>query len=182
VTNTNELLESIKQNSTQNTNGIEALFLVKQTENLTEYLTTNNFLSLVQATTPGALTRSLSDNYLLGKYVDQKLPNENNNFLIFQTSDYSLSYAAMLDWEKTMLKDLFILFNINITDLNNPIFGQPWKDLIVNNKDVRVLYGENGEGILYYVFVNKNNFIIASNIDTLKEVMERLIVKNAQPL
>ena len=106
---------------------------------------TQNFISLIQATVPGALTRSLSDKYLLGKYVTKKMPNENNNFLIFQTSDYSLSYAAMLDWEKTMLKDLFILFNINITDLNNPIFGQLWKDLIINNKDVRVLYGENGE-------------------------------------
>lgn len=180
--NVTELIELIKQKSQKNTIGVEAIFLTREANNLTESLTSNNFLFLIEATTPGALKRSLSDVYLLGRYTSQKSPDENNKFLIFQTSDYSLSYKAMLDWEKTMLRDLSVLFDININDLNNQTLGEPWKDILINNKDVRVLYGENGEGILYYVFVNKNNFIIASNIDTLKEIMERVTVKNTNPL
>ena len=56
-----------------------------------------------------------------------------------------------------MLSDLYILFNINIPESNSGLFEKEWKDIIVNNKDARVLYGESGEGILYYTFVNKNN-------------------------
>jgi len=185
VTNVNDLLSIMEQGSGVDSSLIKALFLTRKTNNISEVITSNNFLSLIGTTAPGALLRSLSDKYLLGKYSNPNAINEQDKsamFLIFQTTDYTLAYASMLDWEKTMLKDLFVLFNINIPASGNSLFEKPWKDIIINNKDARVLYGENGEGILYYVFVNKNNFVITSNIEALKEVISRLITKNPKPL
>lgn len=185
IVSTGDLMGVIKKNTQINKGGVEALFLTKNVNNISTDLTSKNFLSLIKATAPGTLIRSLSDKYLLGIFNNTKEPNENGKpamFLVFQTSDYALTYASMLDWEKTMLRDLFILFDINITDSNSSLFEQPWKDIIVNNKDARVLYGENGEGILYYLFVNKNNFVITDNIEALKEVTSRIITKNTKPL
>lgn len=185
INDVNDLMETIKKDSLVDTGLIKALFLTKKIDGLTGDLTVKNFLSLINASAPGALTRSLSNKYLLGKYFNKNILNGNNEsaiFLVFQTSDYNQAYASMLDWEKTMLKDLFTLFSINISNSNSPLFEEPWKDIIINNKDVRVLYGENGEGLLYYVFVNKNNFVITNNIEALKEVISRLIIKNTKPL
>lgn len=188
VTNTtsiSELSNIINQEQTANSGLIKALFLTKKINNAPSLLTSQNFLSLIKSTAPGALIRSLSDKFLLGKYANKKsvTPNDKTTmFLIFQTTDYNQAYASMLVWEKTILKDLFVLFNIPITGSDNPIFEKSWQDIIINNRDARVLYGENGEGLLYYIFVNKNNFIITTNIDALKEIITRLLIKNTKPL
>ncbi|MFA6251233.1 MAG: hypothetical protein WC603_01240 [Candidatus Paceibacterota bacterium] len=185
VINSSELSEILKKEQTANSGLIKALFLTKKITDKSELLTSRNFLSLIGATAPGALVRSLSDKYLLGKYADKNIPglsNETALFLIFQTTDYNQAYASMLEWEKTMLKDLFILFDIKITDTSEAVFDKPWQDIIINNRDARVLYGENDSALLYYVFVNKNNFIITNNIRAVKEIIARLIIKNTKPL
>ena len=185
VLNINDLLNAIKLNPSQSTGLVNALFLITKENNISKLSTSKDFLSLIQSTAPDALTRSLSDKYLLGKYSNPSALNEHDKsgtFLIFQTNDYNQAYASMLDWEKTMLKDLFVLFNIKIKRESNELFTKPWKDIIINNRDARVLYGEDGSGILYYVFVNKNELLITDNLEALKEVVGRLIIKNTQPL
>ena len=182
ATNTVELLGSIKKQDGADTGLIKALFLTRKINDSSEFLTSNNFLTLIKATIPEALTRSLPDKYLLGKYSNLNSVDEQNKsamFLIFQISDYPQAYRSMLDWEKTMLRDLYTLFNIGIiTPDDDNLFEKSWKDVIVNNKDARVLYRDNGEAVLYYVFVNKNNLVITSNLEALKEVISRLIIKN----
>jgi hypothetical protein len=181
ITSVTDLSSAIKKEPTPDKGQVRALFLTSTINTIPEMLTSKNFLSLINTTAPGALTRSLTDKYLLGNYS-----NGNSNitpmFMILETTDYNQSYASMLVWEKTLLKDLFVLFNINIPDPQSPLFEDSWKDIIVNNKDTRVLYNENGEGILYYTFVNKNDLVITNNIDVLKEVIGRLIIKNPKSL
>ena len=63
----------------------------------------------------------------------------------------------MLTWEKTMLRDLFVLFNINLGADSSKLFEKPWGDVLVNNQNARILYDKNGKEILYYIFTNKNN-------------------------
>lgn len=182
VTNTVELLDSIKKQESTDSGLIKALFLERKINDTSEFLTSNNFLSLIKASTPGALTRSLPDKYLLGKYSNLNSTNEQSKsamFLILQISDYPQAYASMLDWEKTMLIDLYTLFSIEIIEPDDDnLFEKPWKDIIVNNKDTRVLYKDNGEAILYYVFINKNSLVITGNLEALKEIITRLIIKN----
>jgi hypothetical protein len=132
---------------------------------------------------PGALIRSLTDKYLVGKYSNGSATNVNDKsamFLIFETTDYNQTYASMLEWEGTMLSDLFILFNI--PKPSNSFIGKPWNDIVVSNQDARILYGENGVGIFYYAFVNKNNFVITSSQEALKEVVTRILIKNDKAL
>lgn len=180
IFNATDLSNAIKNEPVADQGQVRALFLTKTVNAVPEMLTSNALLSLVNTTAPGALTRSLSDKYLLGKYSIEN--NTSPMFLILETTDYNQAYASMLDWEKTILNDLSILFNINIANSNNPILEKTWKDIIVNNKDARVLYGDNGEGLLYYVFVNKNDLVITNNIDALKEVINRIIIKNPKAL
>jgi hypothetical protein len=183
ATNISNLSDIIKKGQQINSGTIEAFFLTRKISDIPEILTSKDFLSLIQTSMPGALIRSLSDKYLIGKYSNLKAVNANNKsaiFLIFETTDYNQTYASMLEWEGTMLSDLFILFNL--PKPSNFFLGKPWNDLVVNNKDARVLYGENGEGVLYYVFINKNDFIITGNLEALKEIINRILIKNTKPL
>lgn len=182
VTNINNIVDLKSKIEQEEISGIKALFLKKKSGLFSETITSNDFLSLLNTSAPGALTRSLSDKYLLGEYQDPNSPTQENSpaiFLIFETTDYNQAYASMLDWEKTMLRDLSILFNLDNFSSTNSLSGKPWRDVVVNNKDVRVLYKEDGQGLLYYSFVNKNNFVITNNLEALKEVIKRLLIKNS---
>jgi hypothetical protein len=173
ISNADGLVNAIKESAKTNTGSVEAIFFTKNVNSIIETLTTGKFLSLISTTMPGALERSLLEKYLLGKYSG--IENKTGTFLIFQTTDYNQAYASMLTWEKTMVNDLGKIFNIESSQISS---NTKWKDVIVNNKDVRVLYGNTGDGLLYYVFVN-NNFVITNNVDTLKEIVARLIIKNS---
>lgn len=180
VTTVNNLLDTIKKGWQIEQKPIEAIFLTKKINNLSETFTSKDFLSLIQTTMPGALIRSLSPKYLIGKYSDSNNTSANKKysiFFIFETTDYNQAYASMLEWEGTMLQDLYVMFET--TKPEDSPFKKPWNDIIVNNKDTRVLPGVNSEGLLYYTFVNKNNFVITNDIEALKEVISRLIIKNA---
>lgn len=185
VVTINDLLGVINQGSIGVTQGlVNALFFTKMINNVPELITSKNFLSLIQSTAPESLTRSLTDKFLLGKYANPNAAGEHGKsgtFLILETTDYALAYASMINWENTMLKDLFVLFKIKVERTEDPLFEKQWKDIIINNRDARVLYGEDGTGILYYVFINKNDLVITDNIDALKEVTGRLIIKNTEP-
>ncbi len=178
-----DLMTLVKKEEIPGAELIKVLFFTEKTETSSSLLTANDFLSLIESTAPGTLTRFLSDKFLFGEYTSGStgIANETlktGTFLIFQTTDYNQSYASMLEWEKTMLKDMNILFNVQIPETDKTIFERQWKDIVVNNKDARVLYDESGKGVLYYVFVNKNNFVIANNVETLKEIISRILIKN----
>lgn len=178
-----ELTDAIvKEQSTPNI--IKTLFIVKNANGLEEILSTKNFLSFLEINTPDTLVRSLSDKYILGKYSKIEPSTNKNNistFLVFQTTNYAQSYASMLEWEKILLKDLSPLFGIDINSSNESLLEKQWDDIIINNKDARVLYEENGKLLLSYLFVDKNHFIITNSMDALKEVTTRIVTKNSQP-
>ena len=184
VTNVNELEEMIKKEKQSNPKLINALFFSKKITDIPEMVISSEFLSLIGSTAPLALIRSLSDKYLFGEYSNEKIMSKNNPamFLVLETKDYNQAYASMLTWEKTLLKDFYVLFNIDTSNSSGSLFEKPWKDTIINNKDARVLYGDKGEEILYYIFVNNNDFIITNNINALKEVMERMLIKNTKAM
>lgn len=175
-----DFLNLIKNEQKIESKLIKALFLTKKNNNTIEYLDSKDFLSSIESTAPDALKRSLSGKYLLGTYSNQNATERKDKsslFLIFETTNYPQTYSSMLEWEKTMIKDFSKLFDI--TEYND---SEPrWKDVVINNKDTRVVYGESGEGLLYYVFVNKNHFIITNDTEALKELTSRILTKNALP-
>ncbi len=179
ITNQNNLINVIEENNLLNVGQVEAIFLSKKINEVEEKLNTKDFLSLIESNAPGSLVRSLSEKYLLGEYITTE--KKSVKFLIFETNNYAQTYASMLEWEKTILKDLFIILNLKNIPVESPLFEKQWKDVVINNRDARVLYGDNGEGILYYVFINKNHFVITSDKETLKEVISRLILKSSEP-
>jgi hypothetical protein len=184
------LLDSEKSKQ-EKSGSIKSIFLTKQKDGQTALLPFNEFLSLADFTAPNALIRSLSDSYMIGIYTQNDSiadassdsnKNKSNLFFIFKTKDYNNTYAGMLTWEKTMLDDMFPIFHIDVSGDNSQIFEKSFQDIIIENKDARVLYDTKGNPILFYLFTDKNNLVISDNEEAIKEVIARLITQNAKPL
>lgn len=181
INNLMSLTSSIHSKIKDEKPGINAIFFTnKGDEDEDVFMNKDQMLSLIKSTAPESLTRSMTNKFLFGKYKDGNSMTTSSAFLIFEISDYNLAYASMLDWEKSIFNDLFILFDISISDSDSSLFEKDWKDVIVNNKDARVLYGEDGEGILYYSFVNKNTLVITEKADSLKSIITSILIKNPQ--
>jgi heme/copper-type cytochrome/quinol oxidase subunit 3 len=175
------LVSAIHSKENEEKSGINAVFLTKKnTEGVSETVGKSEFLSILKSTAPFSLTKSMSEKFLFGKYKGDYTLGNSTAFLIFEINDYNLAYASMLDWEKSIFADLFILFDITISESDTALFEKDWKDIIVNNKDARVLYGIDGEGLLFYSFVNKNTLVVTENEEILKRIINAILIKNPQ--
>ncbi len=161
---------------------IRSFFLtVKQGENI-ELIPIKSLLSILESSAPSSLIRNLTDSYMIGTYTPRPDGNTAHLFIILQTNDYNLTYAGLLDWEKSMLRDMFGLFQIDVSGDRSELFEKPWKDIIINNRDARILYDKIGNDVLYYVFVSKDKFVITDNKEAIKEISARLLIQNIKPL
>ena len=183
ITNPNELINKIntakKETSTTGKSDIiKFISLSQEVNGLQEKILTQELFKDLGFTAPSSLVRSLSDSYMIGTYTN----NTQNLFIIFQTKDYEYTYAGMLEWENTLAGDMFSLFELDTKESKIQIRDRKWKDVIINNKDARALVNENDKIILYYLFTDKSNLVIASDESTIKEIVAKLILKNIKPL
>ncbi len=145
-------------------------------------LSIKKLLSILNISAPGLLTRSFSDKYMLGVYTPPVNYSQNSLFLIIKIKDYDRAYSGMLEWEKTIVSDLFGIFHIDISGPNKELFYKPFKDIIIKNKDVRVLYNSSGVDALYYLFANKNTLVISTSQNAIKEIISRILIKETKPI
>ncbi len=133
------------------------------------------FLSFWGGNKSSTFLFSLKNEFLLGSYLN----NGNiGTFLIFETNDYNTTYSKILEWEETMAIDLKQLFNIKRGDSSDIVFSKEFVDLVLNNKDVRVLYNEKGEEVLFYSFIDKNKLLITDNKTLFQEIINRNVIKS----
>jgi hypothetical protein len=185
LTTHNDLSGAIKKEvgNDSKENSVKAIFLKKDVSGKPELVNVTEFISLIGESAPQALIRNLGEKYLIGTYNTKDGDSSKPHlFLIFSIKDYNQTYASMLSWEKTMLNDMSSIFGIDISGDRSELLEKQWSDIIIDNKDARVLYDNLGKEVLYYIFINKNNFIIADNQDVLKEVVTRIISKETKPL
>lgn len=185
LTTHNDLSNAIKKEVGNNNkeNSVKSIFLTRSIGGKPELVNVTDFISLIGESAPQALVRNLGEEYLIGTYsIKEGELLKPHLFLIFSIKDYNQTYASMLSWEKTMLHDMSSIFNIDLSGDRSELLEKQWSDIIIKNKDARVLYDNLGKEILYYIFINKNDFIITDNQETLKEVEARIVSKETKPL
>ncbi len=185
LTTHNDLSGAIKKEveNTSKDNSVKAIFLKKDVGGKSELVDVNGFTSLIGETAPQALIRNLGEEYLIGTYnIKDGDISKPHLFLIFNIKDYNQIYASMLAWEKTLLNDMNLIFNIDVNEDRSELLEKQWSDIIINNKDARVLYDNLGKEVLYYIFIDKNSFLITDSQDMIKEIGARITSKKTKPL
>lgn len=167
-------------NKKEGAESVKAIFLDEKIGDLINPLSLNNLFSKIGATAPSSLIRAFSENYLIGTYTPSNTYEKAHLFLIIGVNDYNSAYAGMLEWEKTILSDLFTLFDIDVSGENNELLERPFKDIVIKNKDARILYNRDGVDALFYLFPDKNTLVITDNQNAVKEIIVRLLVEKTK--
>lgn len=182
--NQSDLANSIKKEveNVGKARSIKSIFLTEKTSTRVQILPLSNLLFLMNTTAPSALTRTLGDAYMIGSYTDNSASPKSHLFVMLTIKDYNQAYASTLEWEKTMLNDFFLMFNTDVSGSRSGLFEKQWGDIIIDNKDARILYDNAGNDVLYYEFANKETFIITDSKEAIRELNIRLLSKNTKPL
>jgi hypothetical protein len=181
----NLLYAPSRSQEAQAPSSIKSIFLIKKTlgENgpVSELLTTQDFLRIIDTHAPGDLVSSLSKSYMLGTYAEKKT-GDPHVFLVFQTKKYEQTFSNLPAWEKGIVTDFAGLFSIDTGGSNKDIATKAFQDTLINNKNARVLYDDAGKPLLYYLFVDNTTFVVTDSTEAVSEITARLLTKNAKTL
>ena len=165
ATSGSDLFGALKQaadNVPISTNALTSLMPVKNGQEFSK-----NELFKYLPGIPARLVRALDDRFVIGVYGGKT----RGAFLLLKTTDFDTAFAAMLDWEYTMSDDLSPFFGPSLS-------GIPFSDVLVQNKDTRMLRDRGGHTALLYAFPNTETIVITTNEETFLEIFKRLSASN----
>lgn len=139
-------------------------------------ITTAKFFQTMNLELPSVIARSLRGEFMFGVHAF----NKNQPFLVLKTDYYDNAFAGMLEWEKDAARDLLPLFDQ--PELIRELAERKWGDMVIKNKDTRVLRNFDGSIALVYMFKDQHTLIITTNEDTLLEVSRRLDTAQEKPV
>jgi hypothetical protein len=101
----------------------------------------------------------------------------NGVFVILKNTFFQNAFSGMLEWENNMRNDLLPLIKASYPEETAvSTNGDRFEDLVVSNIDVRAIKNSTGKVILAYAFADTNTIIIATSTDTLKYLLDKLLV------
>ncbi|MBU3968960.1 hypothetical protein KJ991_01970, partial [Patescibacteria group bacterium] len=185
-----KILEERRLNTSQ-LGSITNILITTETAGVTRILSVDEFLNLLEIKLPDFLFRYLGDEFMLGIHSVRNI----EPFLILETSSFENAFAGMLEWEKNMENDLGPIFienssknktedesgnemaldNSTTTSESFVNIKKTFEDMVIRNKDIRVLKDINGNSKLMYFFPDRKTIVITTNQYTLVEVLDRLV-------
>jgi hypothetical protein len=138
----------------------------------TTLTSTSELFRILETKAPGHLVRSFQDTFMLGMLES----NPASVFMIIKLASFENTFSGMLSWEKDIARDIgpiFATWGVMQTNTSASVF----QDVIVRNKDVRILYDESGALLLLYTYLDNNTLIITDNIGTLNIITNRLTLE-----
>jgi len=167
------LQERVSQSATQ-LGQIKNIYLTEGTSSQEKLLTASEFLTLIRASAPDQIQRTLEDPYMFGLHNY----NGNQTFLILKVGEYDTAFSGMLQWETNLwqnFKELFNLGNNDATSTNSyQIEIKKFQDATFNNKDCRVVKDDSGNIIFLYSIIDNNTIVITTSTNTLSEIINRV--------
>lgn len=160
---------AIERSQERGINSITQIQLRRGNTLESELLSPRDFLTRMNANASEPLMRSMSPLMMSGILGD----NPPHTFLIIQINSFENAFSGMLDWEKRMAEDLLPVF-ADEEKVNSFPTNSPWTDLVVQNRDTRILKDPNGETVLVYGFFEGNLLIISDTEAVWRTLAERL--------
>lgn len=166
-TTTNTLLQTILKEKTAYNKPINSVLFINMVSG-SNIASSKEVIAKLIENIPQPILRNLDEDYMIGLYTyDTNVP-----FIIMTTNDYGASFAGMLKWEETMPNDLAKIFDTNTESATSSLV---FVDESVKNKDLRVLFGNDGKAILVYTFLDKKTILITKNEKIMTEILGKFI-------
>jgi len=83
-------------------------------------------------------------------------------------------FDSLRTWEPNILTDLHGFLGTKIGSDTSYLFTKDFTDSIIENKNARILYDNNNNIILMYIFADDNSVIITDSENAAHEIILRL--------
>jgi hypothetical protein len=169
------LNERVKQSSTK-LGQIKDFYIVTGQGINEKPITSINFFNLIKSNIPDEIQRTLKSQYIFGMHNY----NGNQEFLVLKVGSYDTTFSGMLTWENYLWQDFKNIFGLsdesNAIDQvqKNSIEIKKFQDATFANKDCRIVKDSKGNIIFLYSIIDPNTVVIATSVDTLKEIINRI--------
>jgi|GEM_PF-5482878 len=144
------------------------IYFTDATSGVKQIIGTQTFLAGIRSEIPSDLLATLDKNFMLGMYTKDAIRHP---FLILRTNDFQIAFASMYDWERKIFSDFYLPFNLPGSE---DTFTNKFSDLLVDNKDTRVLLRDDNSVGFIYGFVDDKSLIIADSVEAFREVLRRV--------
>jgi hypothetical protein len=135
---------------------------------ITEPVDLGSFLQTLKPHMPETLLSSLTGDYFVGVHAIE----ENAPLILLKVASADHAFAGMLDWEKQIGQDLQPFFESRGVPVGGEILQ--FSDLSIDSIDARVVRGADGNIRIIYAIIEKNVLVITDNIQTLREIADRV--------
>jgi len=154
--------------------GLEGIYLTENKQNIG----LRRFLTLIDShLTLDSNTTFISDNFLLGVVKNQANDDTNSGtgfFMLIKVRSATDIFDSLRAWEPNMLNDLHGFLGMSANSTNNYLFTKNFEDGIIDNKNARILYDQNGNIVLMYIFADDNSVVVTDSQNAAQEIMLRL--------
>ncbi|MFA5997202.1 MAG: hypothetical protein WC791_01790 [Candidatus Paceibacterota bacterium] len=145
---------------------IKNMYFEETSASTTAAISANRFLMLTSIAAPEILTRSLERPFMVGFVGDAS--NTASPFIILKVSGSDTGLAGMLGWEATLPVFFDTVFG---TSFDEGIFSSAkFKDVVILNKDVRMITSATGDSIVYS-FANPTTIVITGSKSALETLL-----------
>jgi flagellar basal body-associated protein FliL len=154
--------------------GVEGIYL---TENK-QMIGLRRFIALIKSSfIPGNNTLFVNDNFLMGAVqtgLKSTSPTAGNFFILLKVRSNTDIFNSLRLWEPKLLNDLRGFFGISISSDTSYLLTKSFQDGIVENKNARILYDNNGKIAVMYIFADDNSIVITDSQEAAHEIILRL--------
>lgn len=154
-------------------------------------LSVETFFDLFAKNAPNSLIRALGTEWLFGF---QNVRDNNEPFLFLTIAEFDNTFDGMLRWEEKIFEDFKAISNLSTptaptaptettetasssTSISTtPVSTGPvggFQDLVIRNKDTRVLRDNLGTIVLLYSFLDERHLVITTKEETFREILNR---------
>lgn len=152
--------------------GIEGLYLTLDDNKIPVGF--SKFLELIESSLIAGDSHFIYENFLLGGFKNDNQIRKNDFFILLKVRSIADIFDTFHLWEKKMFYDLHGFLGIDISPQTNYLLTTDFQDVIVGNKNARILYDNKGDIVIMYIFANADSVIITNTENAAREIMRRL--------
>jgi hypothetical protein len=101
-------------------------------------------------------------------------PTRKDEFMLLTVASFADVFPVLRSWEHSIFSELYKTFDITLSVRTNYLVTKEWQDGIVQNKNARILYDNEGNIMLMYVFVDDTHVLFSNTEQAVGEIIERL--------
>jgi len=156
--------------------GITNIITILKNETSPRTMYGPEFISMIAVNLPETTIPLIENNFMIGVDGD----NDFSIFVIFSFKNFDAFVDGFREWEPFLVQDMNRLLAINTSGQGIEVFSKSFQSEILFNKESRVLRDQNQGFVVGYTFLDRNNVVISTNIETIQEVINRYNIQGIQ--